>query len=67
MSATITKKGSSDYGYWIVQCDAPECRDINGRPWQHMHSRRTVEGHTLAVRDQGEHNRARHGEDRSDG
>jgi hypothetical protein len=60
MRATIRKHGSADYGYWIIQCDARECQDINGRPWQQAHSRRTVEGHTIAERNMGDHNRARH-------
>lgn len=58
--ATLRKKGSADYGYIIAQCDSPDCRDINGRPWQHAFSRRTVEGYTPAERDMNEHNNTRH-------
>ena len=60
MSATIRKHGSPDYGYWIIQCDDPKCRDINGRPWQQAHSRRTVEGYHIAERNMRDHNGARH-------
>lgn len=60
MTAEITKKGSPDYGYWRVECDAEGCRDLNGWPWQVFYSCRTVEGHMLAVRDRDAHNRARH-------
>lgn len=60
MAATIRKHGSPDYGYWIIECKDPKCLDLNGRSWQQAHSRRTVEGHTIAVRNMEEHNRARH-------
>lgn len=60
MAATIRKQGSADYGYWVIQCEAPECRDLNGRPWQLLHSRRTVEGRRLANRDRDNHNASRH-------
>lgn len=60
--ASLRKIGGSDTGYTVAQCDAPECRDINGRPWQHMFSRRTVEGARLAQRDMDEHNNHRHAE-----
>ena len=58
--ASLRKTGGSDTGYVIAQCDAPECKDINGVSWQHAFSRRTVEGYTLAERDMNEHNRHRH-------
>lgn len=60
MSAKIIKRGSSDYGYVSAECNSPECQDINGRPWIHSYSRRTVEGYTLAERDMKAHNKARH-------
>lgn len=60
MTAQIVKTGSSDYGYVSARCGAEECRDVNGRPWSHMYSRRTVEGYRLAERDAADHNRVRH-------
>ncbi|MFS0832020.1 hypothetical protein ABC337_15320 [Arthrobacter sp. 1P04PC] len=58
--ATLRTVGSSDSGHTIAQCDAADCRDINGRPWQQMYSRRTIEGARLAARDMNDHNRTRH-------
>lgn len=60
MAAKIVKRGTSDYGYVSAQCDADECRDINGRLWIHSYSRRTVEGFRLAERDMADHNKVRH-------
>lgn len=60
MAAQITKTGGPDSGHVTARCDAPECRDINGRPWAQMYSRRTVEGYRLAERDAADHNKARH-------
>lgn len=60
MKATIRKQGGPDSGYWIIECKAPKCQDLNGRPWQQSHSRRTVEGHAIAIRNMDEHNRHRH-------
>jgi hypothetical protein len=63
MKAIVRKSGSPDYGYVIAECHAPECRDLNGRPWQLMHSRRLAEGTRLAERDAADHNRVHHKED----
>lgn len=60
MPATIKKNGGPDTGHVGAICEDEGCRDINGRPWQVWHSRRTVEGATLAKRDAEDHNRARH-------
>lgn len=60
--AKITRHGSPDYGHWKLQCDNPACRDLNGRPWCQIYSRRLVEFHALAVRDRDAHNKSRHGE-----
>lgn len=60
-AATVKKIGGPDTGHVGAICDAPDCRDINGRPWQVWYSRRTVEGYSLAERDAAAHNRVRHG------
>lgn len=48
-------------GHLVARCHAPECRDINGRPWQRYYSKYLgVEGQDIAVRDVTEHNRFSH-------
>ena len=61
-TASVRKIGSPDYGHHVVECQNPICQDINGRAWQQLYSRRTVEGRALAARAMQEHNAARHPE-----